>query len=147
MADNVQRLKDRIEQLEEVLGVDRSATGRIREALGIEPRHAQIVGMLLSRNFVTRDGLYTVLFGALPDSEWPEETELDAKMCRLRPKLQKFGISIETKHGEGWSMSRADKAKLRRIIDGPDSALPVIPPDDTPPLAPAMAKRRRLERS
>lgn len=135
-ASEVQALKDRIEQLEEVLGIDRSTTGRIREALGIDPIHAVIVGVLLSRKFVTRDGLYTVLYGARPEAEWPEEGQLDVLMCRLRPRLEAKGLTVETKYGEGWSMSKADKAKLNAMLNGPDDAVPVLSPKDTPPLAP-----------
>ncbi|MGA7805561.1 hypothetical protein, partial [Bradyrhizobium sp.] len=102
---NVQHLLDRIEQLEGILGVDRSTCSRIREALGIEPRHAQIVGMLLSRDFVTRDGLYTVLFESLPECEWPDEKILDVQMCKLRAQLKHNNIKLEirTRWGEGWS--------------------------------------------
>jgi two-component system cell cycle response regulator CtrA len=112
-ATELQRLHDRIEELETLLGVDRSTTGRIRDAFGIEPRHVQIVGMLLARDFVQRDGLYTVLYGGLPEKDWPDDKILDAQICKLRPRLEPFGIEIKTKWGEGWFMSKADKAKVR----------------------------------
>jgi len=112
----VQFLRDRIEQLEELLGIDRSTNGRIRDALKLEPLHAQIVGMLFMREFVTRDGLYTVLYTGRPESEWPDEKILDVQICKLRPHLKPHGIEIKTKWGEGWSMSREDKAKLRSLI-------------------------------
>jgi hypothetical protein len=109
------------------LGVDRSTNGRIREVLGIEPRQAQIIGMLPSREFVTRDGLYTVLYEGLPECEWPDEKILDVQICKLRVQLKQrdadrvqvgqssLRLEIKTKWGEGWLMSREDKAKGRPV--------------------------------
>lgn len=48
----VRFLRDRIEQLEELLGIDRSTNDRIRDALKLEPLHAQIVGMLTLRSIL-----------------------------------------------------------------------------------------------
>jgi DNA-binding response OmpR family regulator len=120
----IQALRDRIEQLEGVLGVDRSTAGRIRDALGVEPLHAQILGMLISRDFVTRDGLYTVLYQGRPECEWPEDKILDVQICKLRAHLKRRDIDlpIQTKWGEGWSMTREAKAWLRAIIAGHDKA-------------------------
>ena len=121
MSDLVERLQDRIEQLKEVIGVDRSLTTQIREALKLEPLKAQIVGMLLSRDFVTRDGLYTVLYAGRPECEWPDEKVLDAQICKLRPALSGKGIEIETKWGDGWSMPHASKQILRKLLATPFS--------------------------
>lgn len=116
MSSLAQRLRDRIDALEEILRADRSITGRIREAFKLEPLHADIVAMLLSRDTVTRDGLYTVLYGGLPEAEWPHEKQLDVQICKLRPRLARYGITINTKWAAGWSMSREDKAKVRAKI-------------------------------
>jgi two-component system cell cycle response regulator CtrA len=140
-ATELQRLRDRVEELEALLGVDRSIVGRIRDAFNIEPRHAQIVGMLLSRDFVTRDGLYTVLYGDLPEKDWPNDKILDAQICKLRPRLVPFGIEINTKWGEGWSMTKADKAKVRAILHGGDGPAMAVPPD-APTSGPTLAERR-----
>ncbi len=119
MSDLVQRLRDRIEQLEGQLCVDRSTVGRMREAFGLEPIHAQILGMLFSREFVTRDGLYTVLYEGRPECEWPGEKMLDVQMCKLRSALKRAGLEIviETKWGEGWHIGRDDKAKVGERIE------------------------------
>src|SRR5258705_277720 len=38
------RLRDRVEQLEQLVGVDRSLTSRLRTAFGLEPGVAQVMG-------------------------------------------------------------------------------------------------------
>lgn len=115
---SVQALQDRIEALEAILGADKTTERRIREAIGLEPLHAQIIGMLLARDFVTRDGLYTVLYEGRPECEWPDDTALDAQMCKLRRRLQELGIAIEikTRWGGGWSMSKEDQAKIKSML-------------------------------
>ncbi|VIO73874.1 hypothetical protein CI41S_39830 [Bradyrhizobium ivorense] len=142
-----QALLDRIEQLEAVLGVDRSTTGRIRDAFGLEPALAETLGMLLAREFVTRGGLYTVLYEARPESEWPDEKILDVHICKLRARLRKRGcdVKITTKFGEGWSLAHVDKMKVRAAITRkPDAgAVPAVP--DAPPLAPAGSQGKSLK--
>src|SRR5262249_45350001 len=36
-----------------------------------------------TREFVTRDGLYKVLYEDRPECEWPEEKILDVQICKL----------------------------------------------------------------
>lgn len=142
-----QHLLDRIEQLEALLGVDRSTTGLIRDAYGLEPIHAQIMGMFYAREFVTRDGLYTVLYEGRPESEWPEDKILDVQVCKLRAHLRRraIDIRINTKHGEGWSIGAVDKMKIKAAITRKPGAdgLPVAP--DAPPLSPASAQAKTLK--
>lgn len=134
-----QHLHDRITALEEILGQDQSLTGRLRDAYQLEPIHAQILGMLYKRDFVTRDGLYTVLYEGRPESEWPEEKILDVQMCKLRKHLKKRGekIIIATKWGQGWVLSQDSRSAIKaKLGPRPDAgALPVAP--DAPKLSPA----------
>lgn len=118
MSDLIQRLQDRVEQLEEVLGLSRSSVSRMRETFGIGPLQAQTLGLLMTRDFVTRDGLYTALYGAAPQSKWPDEKVLDGHLCWLRRHLRSHGITIRTQWGEGWRIAPEDKTRLRAILDG-----------------------------
>jgi DNA-binding response OmpR family regulator len=114
----IERLRERVTQLEGVIGFDRSHTGQIRIAFPkIEPTLAEILAMLLKREFVTRDGLYAVLYGTRPDNEMPDERVLDVQVCRLRSHLKPFGIAFETASGSGWYMPKPQKTKLRAVIE------------------------------
>jgi hypothetical protein len=114
----LQTLRDRVEELERAVGVDQGLTTRLRIAFGIEPALAPILGMLFKRNFVTHDSLYTVLYAGRLECDWPQPKIMDVQICKLRRKLKRFGIVIKTQWGEGWSMSVADKAKVRAVLDG-----------------------------
>lgn len=110
-------MRDRVLQLEQILGIDSSETGRIREAFGLEPDLARILGMLLKRNFVSHESLYTVMYGHRPECEWPDAKVLDVQICKLRRRLKTYEITIKTRWGEGWSISIANKAKARAVLD------------------------------
>lgn len=112
----LQRLRDRVDQLQAIIGVDRSTTGRLRDAFGLEIEQAETVGMLYARDFVTRDGLFTVLYGGRPESEWPNDKSLDALMSKLRKRLGEHGITVETKWGEGWFLPPASRSVIRQVI-------------------------------
>jgi hypothetical protein len=60
--DEVQRLRDRIEELEQILGVDRALASRLRGALGISRDQARMLVLLLSRDVVTHEAMFTVLY-------------------------------------------------------------------------------------
>lgn len=110
-------LQDYVKQLESVLGIDQDSTATIRRAFPkISPDAARMLAMLLRRDFVTRDGLYTVMYAARPECDWPEENILDVHLCALRSNLDAHGITIQTARSAGWFMSKSDKAKVRSAL-------------------------------
>lgn len=121
----MEKMRDRLEQLEQILGIDRSETGRIRTAFGLEPDLARILGMLLKRNFVSHESLYVVMYGHRPECEWPDAKVLDVQICKLRRRLKRHEILITTRWGEGWSMSVPNKVKARAILD-PGAAVAAV---------------------
>lgn len=120
-----ERLRDRIDELERVLGVDMSLANRLRDVFGLEPGLCPIMGMLMKRAFVSHASMYTVLYSGRPECDWPDAKVMDVQICKLRRKLRKHGVSIETRWGEGWMMTMADKAKVRAAVEafGSDEAL------------------------
>jgi hypothetical protein len=96
---------------------DRSLTSRLRDVFGLEPGLSPILGMLMKRTFVSHSSLYTVLYAGRPEYDWPDAKVMDVQICKLRRKLRKHGVAIQTRWGEGWGMSMSDKAKVRAILD------------------------------
>lgn len=118
MSDLIQRLQDRVEQLQEILGLSRTMESRIRETFGVGRRQAQTLGLLLSRESVERRSLYTALYGAEPENKWPDERTLDGHICWLRRHLRRHGVVIHTRWGEGWRIAPEDKTHIRAMLDG-----------------------------
>lgn len=113
----IRRLQDRIEQYEEVLGIGKSTTERLREIFGLEPERAVMLGLIYKREFVTRDGCYTVMYEGRPECDWPEEKVLDVHLCMVRKRLKPYGIKIVTRFGAGWFMPAESKAIVRAKLE------------------------------
>lgn len=110
----IQRLRDRIEELEGILGVGKDDVTAYRQLLGISPDQAKVLGLLMKRTVtVTRASISTVLYGARPDCDIPADKIIDVLVCKLRKAIAASGASIRTDWGNGYSMTAADKTALR----------------------------------
>src|ERR1035437_10557905 len=123
----LQRLRDRIEQLESLLGLDRNIAGRLRDAFMITRAQAETLCFMLRRNFVSHEALYITLYGARPDCDQPDPRIMDVQVHHLRTALRKHGIALKTRWGEGWTISPADKAKVRAVLEAADALVAEIP--------------------
>lgn len=94
----------------------------LRDRLGLTYSEAEITAMLLTRNMVTRDSAYTVMFGERKDA--PDPKIFDVFLCKVRPKLKYRGVDIETIWGRGWSMTQENKDRLRALLPRRDKAVP-----------------------
>jgi two-component system cell cycle response regulator CtrA len=103
---------DRIAELEELLG--KSETRFDHTLIKLTKSEDEFVGLFLKRGYWTRDSAFIVLYGARSD-EAPEPKILDVLLSRIRHKLAKFGITIDTQPGTGWSMTAENRAKLKAL--------------------------------
>jgi hypothetical protein len=116
----LQRVQDRVQQLLEVLGADEDLSARLMAAFGLaEKDHAVMLGMLYRRDVVTRDGLYTVLYGDEAEHEWPNDKIMDQRLFKLRASLKVHSIEVETVRALGWRISKEAKASIKRTVEGP----------------------------
>jgi len=117
---DLQRLQDRVQQLLEVIGADDDLSARLMAAFGLaEKDHAIMLGLLYRRDLVTRDGLYTVLYGDEAEHEWPNDKIMDQRLFKLRASLKVHSIEVETVRALGWRISRDAKAAIKRAVEGP----------------------------
>ena len=117
MSSLEQRLQDRVQELEGLLGVGDDDVSRLLAVLDATPQQCEIVGFMLKRAVATRQALHTVLFGARPECDQPEIKIVDVQMVKARAALRKVGIDVRNEHGSGaWHLSAADKAKLRKLM-------------------------------
>lgn len=112
----IQRLKDRIAELESVIGI----TTAMPETFfpGVRPKvpAKQLLGMLLARPFVTRDAAYEALFGDRPECDQPQPKYIDVIICSLRKSLRRFDIEISTEFGHGFFIDKANKERVRAAL-------------------------------
>ena len=110
-------LRNRVEELQSLLGVGNDDVSRLLTVLDVTPQQCEMVGFMLRRAVATRTALHTVLFGARPDCDQPEIKLIDIQMVKVRKALEKVGVEVRTEWGSGgWAIPAADKAKLRRLM-------------------------------
>lgn len=110
-------LRDRVQELEELLGVVGDEVERYMTRLGLLRIEAQILGYILKREFAPRDAIYVAIYGGRPERDQPEINGVNVRMSRLRKVLRPLDVTIKNVWGKGWYMEPAEKAKLRAVLD------------------------------
>lgn len=108
----VEALRARVEQLEHVLGLDMRAP----LAFGLTPQEHRLFGILMTREIISQDHIMAAMYQHLPN-EWPSEKVVRVFICKLRRKLVRHDIQIETVWGTGYRITKAAKAKARALLD------------------------------
>lgn len=110
-----QQIAQRDHQIETLKGVIEDLHRALEEEVeGLEfayvlsRREREVLGLLTRRNRVTRQQLYTVLYGADPDGG-PGPKIIDIFIHKIRKKLCGTGIIIETIIGVGYQLSEASR--------------------------------------
>jgi hypothetical protein len=132
-----QRLQDRVQELEALLGVGNDDVSRLLTVLDATPQQCEMVGFMLKRAVATREGMFIAIFGARPDCDQPDMKIIDVQMVKVRKALEKVGVLVRTEWGSGgWNIASADKARLRAMM-----AAGAV---ETPPDARAALRDRRM---
>jgi DNA-binding response OmpR family regulator len=108
-APETARLRDRIEELERLIGM-RTVPPRL---WGLTRQEADLLGILLRRQVMTHAQLFEAIWGG--DSECNSKI-VEVVVCKLRAKLRPHGIAIRTEHGVGYFIPPDSKAAARAQI-------------------------------
>jgi DNA-binding response OmpR family regulator len=110
----VERLQNRIHELEEILGV----TTEFPPALGLTLSEEALLDVLFKREIVTQTTAFAVLYASRAGGE-PSDPKnvVSVLIMRLRKKLAAYGVDIKTRSGAGYYMTAEAKDQLRSIIE------------------------------
>lgn len=111
-------LRDRIALLEEMLGV----TFESPPFMQLTPSEGKLFGLFMARDAVTKSLVLDAFYGDRPDADLAEEKIVDVYVCKLRDKLKRFGIEVETNWGQGYFMTAIMKKRAQDLIDENKSA-------------------------
>lgn len=89
--------------------------------LGLTKAEEAVVQTLLSRDVMSRDQAMHALYSGRPN-EVPEMKIIDVLICKIRKKVEPFGIKIDTHWGRGWLMPAEAKQELRGLIEARKAA-------------------------
>lgn len=106
----LQRALDRIDELEELLGVH-----VIVPQLGLTPLEARYVGFLMRKEIANQGMIHTAVYGGLPECDQPDTKTIDVHICKIRKKLAPQGLCIKTQYNVGYYFDPASKAALKNM--------------------------------
>jgi len=108
----IERLQNRIYELEEILG----AKTELPPILGLTLSEEALLDVLSKREIVTQATAFAALYGSRA-GEQPSDPKnvLSVIIMRLRKKMAVHGIEIKTRAGTGYYMTAEAKDRLHRI--------------------------------
>jgi two-component system, cell cycle response regulator CtrA len=83
--------------------------------LKLTAKEERVVNALLARDVMTKEAIMTALYSDRPN-DVPEIKIVDVFVCKIRSKIKKHGLKIDTHWGRGYSMPPDSKAELRGMI-------------------------------
>lgn len=106
-------LRERIALLEREIGL-RNAIPLVFALTGSE---AKVLSMLVQRGFASKEQLLIACTNDVTGNKVPEIKIVDVYICKIRRKLEKFGIVIETAWGRGYNLDADNRAKVMAYVD------------------------------
>jgi len=109
----LERLQDRIYELEELLGLHLE-----RRLDGFSELGWQLLGLLLKHRIMPREFAHRALYGGRPEADQPSTPRaIDQHLCRLKKRLRKHGISVMSEAGTGYYLDKANKERLAELVN------------------------------
>ncbi|RVE90101.1 helix-turn-helix domain-containing protein [Sinorhizobium meliloti] len=93
-------LRERVRQLEELLA---PTTVPVPIEFGLTGSEARVFAHLATRDMATKQSVMLALYSDRADVE-PETKIVDVFVCKMRKKLARFGVTIETVWGQGYRL-------------------------------------------
>lgn len=120
--DELRRLRDRVAELEELLGMP-THPPRMFENIGEKPM--RLLGLLLARRgVVTREFAFRALYGGSPECDQPARIDvINQHVARLNKHLRKRGAEIKGQYDGGYFLDEKSKRIVREILNPEMTAL------------------------
>lgn len=102
-----EQLRERVAELEAVLGVRFEAP----VVMGLTGAESRLLGVLMKRDLVTKDAAMTALYVDRANDP-PHDKIIDVFICKMRRKLDPYGVRIETLWGRGYRLPAKSREAL-----------------------------------
>lgn len=104
-------LRGRVRQLEGAIGV----AAEPPLVFGLTKNESIMFGVMMNNRSPRKETFMTALFSDRIDDA-PEIKIVDVWICKMRKKLQPYGVEIKTCWGVGYEMPEASKATARELM-------------------------------
>lgn len=97
----IETLRERVRQLEDILApaaVDVPIEWRLTAS------EARVFAHLTTRVVATKQSIMAALYSDRPDDD-PEMRIVDVFICKIRKKIEPFGVNIQTVWGQGYALT------------------------------------------
>ena len=111
-------LRARVRDLEKIVGF-RNAVPII---FGLTGSESKVLSMLMEREFASKQQLLSAVMADRGADEEPEIKIVDVYICKIRTKIKKFGVDIDTLWGRGYRLDPANKAKVATYLKAESSS-------------------------
>ena len=116
--DTFQRMLDRIDALEDMIGLGDDDVTLIMRCTGCTRKEAEIVSLLRKRRVAyTPEMLHGAIYGGLPESDQPGIKIIHVLMTKVRRKLRVVRVSIDSVYHVGYTMAEPDRLLLTSMMN------------------------------
>jgi len=112
-----EELREKIDFLERLFIGDQLMPRQLR----LTKQEGKVVGALLNNKTVNREAIHYILYSDKPDADEADIKIVDVLVCKIRPKLDRFGIKIESLWGVGYQMPDDSRKRLQGLIEADKS--------------------------
>lgn len=105
-------LRERVAALEDIIGMKVT----VPLIFPLTAQETKLFGVLMNRDLVTKETAMFALYSTRPNGENVEIKIIDVFICKIRAKLKKFDIAIETVWGQGYRLTPETKAKVAQYM-------------------------------
>jgi two-component system cell cycle response regulator CtrA len=92
------------------------------KAFGLTPTEGKVFARIAATGFATKQDIYATICAG--QKTHPEPKVVDVYVHKVRAKVERFDIVIETAHGRGYSIGPDSRAKIAAMQAGTDVAVP-----------------------
>lgn len=104
-------LRDRIQVLEDAL----STAPTLPPILGLSRAEAAVLGAIeATTETASKDRIMAALYSTSPEDP-PGEKIVDVYVCKVRKKLKRWGIEVQTQWGAGYYMTSESRSRLNTL--------------------------------
>ena len=112
----IQAMRDRIEELEDLIGVSIKDPNFHR--WGLSPKKTAVLGVLYRGKITSRESIFGAMYGGRSECDQPDDFRIvDVYLSKVRVFLKPLDISIQNNWGVGWWITDESKAKLRHLME------------------------------
>src|SRR5262245_7404384 len=104
-------LRERIRQLEEMVGIGLE----VPPMFGLTGKESALLGIMMERELTTKESALDLMYFDRPN-DTPEVKIIDVFVCKMRKKLEKFDVKIETVWGRGYRLPPDSKKNVQAYL-------------------------------